>query len=319
MSKFEMFANRLAKTQRHLGKWARRQGISCYRVYDDDIPEFPLAVDLYENILHVSEYARAHALTPDEHSEWLDGCVETLSRVFGIHPKLIYLKFRQRQKGLQQYERFARTGAEYIVRENGLRFIINPADYLDTGLFLDHRNTRQRVRVEAAGKRVLNLFAYTGSFSVYAAAGGAAETLTVDLSNTYLQWADRNLALNGFSGPQHRLLQADVLAWLQEPVQARWDLVVVDPPTFSNSKRMDATLDVQRDHVDLLRRVLARTEAGGTVFFSTNYRRFKLDAEALRDAQIEDISRKTVPDDFRNKRVHQCFRLVKSGGSKTHG
>lgn len=305
-----MFANRLAKTKRHFGKWARRQGIGCYRVYDADIPEFPLAVDLYENVLHVAEYARAHELSPEEHAEWLDGCVATLSGVFDVHPDLIYLKFRERQKGLRQYERFARTGAEYIVRENGLRFIINPADYLDTGLFLDHRNTREMVRREAAGKRVLNLFAYTGSFTVYAAAGGAAETLTVDLSNTYLQWADRNLALNGFANPQHRLLQADVLAWLDEPVRERWDLVIVDPPTFSNSKRMDGTLDVQRDHVDLLNRVLARTAPGGIVFFSTNYRRFKIDAKHIHAAEVRDISRLTVPEDFRNKKIHQCFRIA---------
>lgn len=305
-----MFANRLAKMQRHLGKWARRQHIGCYRVYDADIPEFPLAVDRYENILHVAEYARAHTLSPEEHADWLDGCVATLSQVFDIHADLIYLKFRERQKGLRQYERFARTGAEFIVRENGLRFIINPADYLDTGLFLDHRLTRQMVREEAAGKRVLNLFAYTGAFSVYAAAGGAAATLTVDLSKTYLHWADRNLALNGFSDDRHRLLQADALAWLAEPVGERWDLIVVDPPTFSNSKRMDGTLDVQRDHVELLNRVLERAAPGGVVFFSTNYRRFKLDTEQIRAAEIRDISRQTLPEDFRNKKIHQCFRMV---------
>ncbi len=307
---FEMFANRLTKMLRHWGKWARRQGISCYRVYDKDIPEFPLAVDVYENILHVAEYARDHGMTPEAHADWLEGCVRTLSQVFDIHPKLIYLKYRQRQKGLRQYERFARVGAEYIVRENGLKFIINPSDYLDAGLFLDHRNTRQMVRSEANGKRVLNLFAYTGSFSVYAAAGGATETVTVDMSNTYLQWADRNLALNGFANEQHRLLQADVMSWLGEPVQEKWDLIILDPPTFSNSKRMDGTLDVQRDHVELLHRVLKRTAPGGIIYFSTNYRRFKLDQEAVRAADIQDISKKTVPDDFRNKRIHQCFRII---------
>ncbi|MBL7802397.1 MAG: class I SAM-dependent methyltransferase [Saprospiraceae bacterium] len=308
-SRFEMFANRLTKMQRHWGKWARRQSISCYRVYDNDIPEFPLAVDVYESILHVSEYARDHGMEPEEHAAWLDGCIETLSAVFDIHPNLIYLKFRQRQKGLRQYERFARTGAEYIVRENGLKFIINPSDYLDAGLFLDHRNTRQMVRQESGGKRVLNLFAYTGSFSVYAAAGGALETLTVDMSNTYLQWADRNLALNGLANDHNRLLQADVLSWLQQPVQEKWDLVVLDPPTFSNSKRMDGTLDVQRDHVDLLQLVFRHMAPGGVLYFSTNYRRFKLDQAAFEGLAYQDISKKTVPEDFRNKRIHQCFRF----------
>jgi 23S rRNA (cytosine1962-C5)-methyltransferase len=310
MDKFTMFANRLAKNQRHVGKWARRQGVTCYRVYDDDIPEFPLAVDRYEDVLHVSEYERPHGLEPDEHVAWLDGCLAVLSTSFDIPLNRIFLKFRQRQKGLQQYERFARTGAEYIVGEGGLKFIIRPADYLDVGLFLDHRTTRALVRAEAEGKRVLNLFAYAGSFSVYAAAGGAVETLTIDMSNTYLQWAERNLALNGFSGPAHRLLQADVLAWLDEPPTERFDLVICDPPTFSNSKRMDGTLDVQRDHAWMLNRVLQRMTPGGALWFSTNFRKFRLDADALRVREVRDVSRQTVPEDFRNQRIHQCFRLI---------
>jgi len=309
-SKFDMFANRLEKVYRHIGKWARKQGVTCYRVYDDDMPEFPLAVDIYENILHVAEYARPHGMEPDDHVAWLDGCIRVLSKVLGISPELIYLKFRQRQKGLQQYERFSRQGAEYIVRENGLKFIINPSDYLDTGLFLDHRDTRQMVRGLAEGKRVLNLFAYTGSFSVYAAAGGAAETLTVDMSNTYLQWADRNLALNGFSGKNHALLQSDALEWLREDPTDRWDLIVVDPPTFSNSKRMNGTFDIQRDHAWLLNRVLDRAASGGTVVFSTNFRKFKMDpAATFRAASVSDITLQTIPNDFKNTRIHKCFEL----------
>ncbi len=307
--KIEPFANRLAKMHKHLGKWARRQGITCYRVYDNDIPGTPLAIDIYENIVHVAEYARDHGMEPDEHAAWLDSCVAVIGEVLDVSPKLIYLKFRQRQKGLQQYERFARTGAEYIVRENGLRFIINPSDYLDVGLFLDHRITRQMIREEASGKRVLNLFAYTGSFSVYAAAGGAAETLTVDMSNTYLEWAYRNLELNGFSGGNHRLLQADVLAWLEQPLREQFDLIVLDPPTFSNSKRMDGTLDIQRDHVMLLNRVLRFCAPGGTVYFSTNFRRFKLWEEEIRASEIKDISKQTIPQDFRNEKIHHCFKI----------
>jgi 23S rRNA (cytosine1962-C5)-methyltransferase len=308
-ARLEPFKNRLIKNFRHFGKWARRQGISCFRVYDNDIPGTPLAVDLYEEVVHIAEYERDHGMEPEEHAEWLSECIAVVSEVLGVHPERIYLKYRQRQKGLRQYERFARSGAEFIVHENGLNFLIRPAEYLDVGLFLDHRNTRQMVRNDAAGKRVLNLFAYTGSFSVYAAAGGAASTLTVDMSHTYLQWADRNLAINGFTGNKHRLLQADVTAWLREPIQELFDIIVLDPPTFSNSKRMHGTLDTQRDHVWLVNSALQRCAPGGTVYFSTNYRRFKLSGEEIRARQILDISAKTVPEDFRNKRIHQCFLI----------
>lgn len=309
-NKLEPFRNRLSKNYRHFGKWARRQGITCFRVYDNDIPGTPLAVDRFEDIAHVAEYARDHGMDPDEHAEWLAACQQVISEVLDIHPERIFIKFRQRQKGLQQYERFARAGAEYIVHENGLNFLIRPAEFLDTGLFLDHRNTRQMVRQEAAGKRMLNLFAYTGSFSVYAAAGGAASTLSVDMSQTYLKWADRNLSLNGFATGPHRLLQADITSWLREPVTEQFDLIVLDPPTFSNSKRMHGTLDTQRDHVWLINSALQRCAPGGVLYFSTNYRRFKLEEDAIRAASIKDISKQSVPEDFRNERIHQCFRIT---------
>ena len=309
--KLEPFANRLSKMAKHYGKWAKRQGITCYRVYDNDIPGTPLVVDVYENIVHVSEYARDHGMLPDEHAAWLQGCLEVISRVLEVSNDLIYLKFRQKQKGLSQYERFSRAGAEYLVRENGLRFLIKPADYLDVGLFLDHRNTRRMVRDEAAGKKMLNLFAYTGSFSVYAAAGGATETCTIDMSNTYLHWADRNLTLNGFEGKQHRLIQGDVLEWLSRQPDELFDLIVLDPPTFSNSKRMDGTLDVQRDHVLLLNRTLRHCKPGGVLYFSTNFRRFKMETSEIRAAEIKDITKQTIPDDFRNERIHHSFRIVR--------
>lgn len=310
-TKFEAFRNRLTKVYKHIGKWGRKQDISCFRVYDDDMPDFPLAIDKYEAIVHVSEYARPHGMEPDEHSAWLDGCLAIISEVLDVSLELIYLKFRQRQTGLKQYERFARTNSEYIVRENGLRFLIKPADYLDVGLFLDHRNTRKMVQDEAAGKQVLNLFAYTGSFSVYAAAGGAAGSLTIDMSNTYLQWADRNMTLNGFEGQEHRFLQADVLQWLRQPTGERFDLIVLDPPTFSNSKRMYGTLDIQRDHVNLLDTVLRLCKPGGTVYFSTNYRRFKLEKDAIRASSVQDITRQTIPLDFRNERIHHSFKIIR--------
>jgi 23S rRNA (cytosine1962-C5)-methyltransferase len=317
-AKYGPFFNRLTKNLRHTGRWARKQGITCFRVYDKDMPEFPLAVDLYENIVHVAEYARNHGMDDDEHAAWLTGCVQAISEALSISVSLIYLKFRQRQSGLRQYERFSRVGSEYIVKENGLKFIINPSDYLDTGLFLDHRNTRQWVREMAQDKHVLNLFSYTGAFTVYAAAGGAASTTTVDMSNTYLQWADRNLELNGHSGDKHQLLQADVLQWLREPPSRRYDLIVIDPPTFSNSKRMFGTLDVQRDHTWILNTLASRhATPGATIWFSTNYRKFKIESEALRVQSCEDLTDKSIPQDFRNQRIHKCYKLTVENFNKT--
>ena len=308
-AKLEPFHNRLAKNRKHLGKWARRVGVQCYRLYDNDIPGTPLAIDLYENLVHVSEYERNHGMEEAEHAQWLADCLEIISAVLEVHTDSIYLKFRQRQKGSQQYNRFARQGGEFIVRENGLKFIINPSDYLDVGLFLDHRITRQMVRENAEGKKVLNLFAYTGSFSVYAAAGGASETLTVDMSNTYLQWADRNLVLNGFDGENHKLLQADVLQWLKDPTDRDFDLIVIDPPTFSNSKRMEGTLDTQRDHVWIINQALMICAPGAEIWFSTNYRKFKLDDSGIKSENIQDITKQTIPPDFRNDKVHYCYRI----------
>lgn len=305
--KFLSFKNRLEKVYKHTSKWARKQGITCFRVYDDDMPEFPFAIDVYENILHVAEYTKQHSMSPAEHSAWLSECLQVLVEVFQISLPDIYLKVRQRQSGEQQYEKFDRKGLEKVVSENGLKFLINPADYLDTGLFLDHRNTRQMVRSLAAGKSMLNLFAYTGSFTVYAAAGGAEQTDTLDLSNTYIQWAKKNMELNGFQGKQHRYLQTDVLDWLNQPVSQRWDLIVLDPPTFSNSKRMKGTLDIQRDHVWLVHSTLKRLNPGGTLFFSTNLRKFKLETEAFSSFKLKNISGQTIPNDFRDKKIHHCF------------
>lgn len=302
--------NRLEKMHRHYGKWARRQGISCYRVYDADIPEFPLAVDVYGDCLHVSEYQRKHHLTEEEHSLWRSACMGALMEVFGLPPDRIFLKVRKPQKGREQYEKLDTRRNERIVEEGGLKFIVNLSDYLDTGLFLDHRITRQWVREKAAGKRFLNLFAYTGSFTVYAAAGGATGSTTVDLSNTYLDWARRNLVLNGLAGPNHAYERADVLSWLEQPVREKYDLAVLDPPTFSNSKAMRDLLDTQRDHVFMINAVLARLNPGGLLYFSTNFRKFKLEEGALRANTIRDVSAASVPVDFqRNRKIHYCWEI----------
>jgi 23S rRNA G2069 N7-methylase RlmK/C1962 C5-methylase RlmI len=199
-----------------------------------------------------------------------------------------------------------------VVHEGGLKFVVNLSDYVDTGLFLDHRNTRQMVRERSAGKQVLNLFGYTGSFSVYAAAGGATSTTTVDKSSTYTEWTRENLELNGFIGPAHSIVRSDIKAFLDglRPIE-KWDLVVVDPPTFSNTKGMEVDWDVQRDHAELLQRLAGHIVPGGTVFFSTNFRRFKLDETALGDYSVRDITRQTIPDDFRNERIHKCWVLTR--------
>lgn len=309
---FQDFENRLHKLQRHLRKWLRKNGITCYRVYDDDIPEFPLAVEVYEDYVHVAEYQRDHPLTEQEYKIWRSGCRMVLREVFQVPADHIIFKSRRPQRGKEQYEKRADQKREIIAREGGLKFIVNLTDYLDTGLFLDHRPTRAMVRERAKGKRVLNLFAYTGSFSVYAADGGAASTTTIDLSNTYLDWAQKNMKINELQGPQHEFIRADIKAWLTEPSTTRYDLVILDPPTFSNSKNMDDILDLQRDHVELINQTLARTTDGGTIFFSTNFRKFRLEAESIRSSAIRDITAATIPKDFRNERIHYCFEITKT-------
>lgn len=307
---FQMLANRLQKMNRHIGKWARRQGITCYRVYDADIPEFPLAIDWYEGRLHVAEYERDHPLDEEEYLTWRSGCRQIMAETLEVAPELIWFKSRSRQKGTAQYEKFADRGQEFFVHEDGLQFKVNLSDYLDTGLFLDHRQTRKLVRQAAKGKSVLNLFAYTGTFTVYAAAGGASATTTLDMSATYLQWAEENLKINQLNGTQHRFIQTDVTTWLRSEPTEKFDIIVLDPPTFSNSKRMSHSLDIQRDHTYIINRCLQRLRPGGTLFFSTNFRKFKLDTERIwGGARITDISAKTVPEDFRNKKIHYCFQI----------
>jgi 23S rRNA (guanine2445-N2)-methyltransferase / 23S rRNA (guanine2069-N7)-methyltransferase len=307
----EEFANRLTKLARHLRKWPSR-GIPCYRLYERDIPEIPLVVDRYEDALHIAEFERPHDRTAAEHADWLDLMVRTAEEALDVPRELAFLKHRERQRGDSQYERVSEAGVEKVVTEGGLKFLVNLSDYLDTGLFLDHRITRGMVRDQAAGKRFLNLFAYTGSFSVYAAAGGAASTTTVDLSANYLDWAQENMRLNGLSGPQHQFVREDSLEFVERlSPKETFDLVVVDPPTFSNSKRLNYDWDVQRDHTLLLNKLIQRMSEGGVIYFSTNSRRFKLNEEELQGVRIREISKQTVPEDFRNKRIHRCWRMIR--------
>jgi 23S rRNA (guanine2445-N2)-methyltransferase / 23S rRNA (guanine2069-N7)-methyltransferase len=306
----EPFVNRLRKNLRTLGRWAQREEISCYRLYDADIPEYAVAVDIYQQWVHVQEYEAPRSVDPAQARERLNQIMTVLPEVLEVPAEHIFLKVRRRQKGLSQYEKTASQGRFYEVHEGPYRFLVNFTDFLDTGLFLDHRSTRRMIGELSPGRRFLNLFGYTGTATAHAALNGAASTTTVDMSNTYLAWARRNLALNGIGGRDHDLVRADCLEWLDRD-RGRYDLIFLDPPTFSSSKRMQGTLDVQRDHVELIRQTVQRLDKQGILIFSNNYRRFKLDREALSDLDIEDITRQTIPKDFeRNPRIHHCWRMT---------
>jgi 23S rRNA (cytosine1962-C5)-methyltransferase len=305
--------NRLQKVSRHLGKWARRNGISCYRIYDLDIPEYPLCIDRYEDHLHIAEYKARHGMDETEHAAWLQECMQVVSRVLDVDPERIHLKERRRlSRRTEQYEKADGESVRISVMEQGLKFLVNLTDYLDTGLFLDHRPLRHQFRSEAKGKRVLNLFSYTAAFSVYAADGDAAQITTVDLSNTYLQWARENFSLNQLlDESKHSFIQSDVMEFLKNYSGEPFDLVFVDPPAFSNSKKMSGTWDTQRDHPALLHYVLKIVRTGGTVYFSNNLRHFEPHFDKLKAQTIKDISLATIPEDFRNKRIHHCYKIIR--------
>lgn len=308
----ELFATRLKKRAKHLRRWPTKRGITCFRLYERDVPEIPLIVDRYEDQLHITEYERPHDRDPAQHANWLDLMVQTAGATLDIPPSHVHFKSRLRQRGKTQYQKVAQTNQRIEVHEGGLKFLVNLQDYVDTGLFLDHRVTRQMVKDIAGGTNFLNLFAYTGSFSVYAAAGGAQQTTTVDLSKSYLDWAWENMRLNGFKGNQHRFVANDVAQFIREQPQVEtYDLVVLDPPTFSNSKRTENDWNVQKDAIPLIGELLPLIKRGGVIYFSTNFRRFKFDETALPLTEIREISKQTVPEDYRNRRIHRCWRLVK--------
>jgi 23S rRNA (cytosine1962-C5)-methyltransferase len=311
--KIIMFRNRLAKQAKHLGKLAKRQQVQCYRLYDHDLPEFPFCIEYYGDKLYVAEYKRRHGLTDEEHAVWLQQSKQAIAETLNLPLENIFLRLRQRKQGRQgQYQRLEEETHEFVVEESALKFIVNLTDYLDTGLFLDHRLTRQMVRDQSKGMKVLNLFAYTGSFSVYAAAGGAEEVVTVDLSKTYLSWAQRNLHLNGFSDHEkYKYQHADVKKYLKELSPNYFDLIVMDPPTFSNSQRMEDILDIQRDHVELINDCLRSMVPGGRLYFSTNFSRFILDEADIKASSIKDMTRATTPFDFEGKLARYCFLIKK--------
>jgi len=310
----EMFANRLRKNLKQLGRWARREGVECYRLYDADMPEYAVAVDLYTEAdsgrrwAHVQEYAPPKSIDPDKAAQRLQDALVAVAEVLEVPESSVILKVRQRARGGSQYGRMDEARLELVVREGPARLRVNLSDYLDTGLFLDHRITRRMVAELARGRRFLNLFCYTGAATVQAALAGAMTTTSVDLSATYLDWARANLELNGLqAGAEHRFIKVDCVEWLAQ-TRERFGVIFLDPPTFSNSKAMAADFDVQRDHVRLIRACLRLLDEDGVLLFSNNRRDFRLDRDGLGDLEIEEISRATLPEDFkRNPKIHHCW------------
>ena len=313
MNNISDFINRLGKNVKHQLKWAKRQNIEAWRIYDKDIPQYPFAIDVYGEHIHLQEYDTGWLMHPDDYQKWLDDVREAVQFVTGFERHNIHLKQRSRQKGTAQYEKTGALGEDFIVYEHGRQFWVNLDKYLDTGLFLDHRNTRYKVGNMAAGKRFLNLFSYTGSFTVYAATGGAIYSETVDLSNTYLDWAKRNFQLNNMDLNQHQIVRADVFQYLQDAAKQnkQFDLIVLDPPSFSNSKKMLDILDIQRDQAKLIDGAMNVLASDGLLYFSNNLRTFILNDEIAARYVVKNISKQSVPEDFRNKKIHQCWEISK--------
>ena len=314
----EMFANRLKKNLKKLSNWAKQNHVTCYRVYDADLPEYAVAVDIYrgEQIwVNVQEYEPPKSIDQHKADQRLAGLLAEIPNVLGINRDQVFLKIRRKQRSTDQYEKHGDLGRFHIIEEGGCKLLVNFEDYLDTGLFLDHRPMRLLIQQQAKDKRFLNLFAYTGTATVHAAMGGAKSTTTVDMSNTYINWAKNNMALNKSTG-EHEFIQADCLEWLEhearQPYPRQYDLIFLDPPTFSNSKRMDDVFDIQNDHVQLIKNAVTLLAPDGVLYFSTNFRRFKIDKPALSGLTLEDITAMTIPEDFsRNPRIHYCWRIQK--------
>ena len=313
-----MFANRLKKNYKHLKKWARKNDVSCYRVYDADIPQYAVAIDKYEHWVHVQEYQAPKTIDKQKAFLRINDVIDVVADILETKQQNVVLKVRKKQEGSSQYQKQDKKEYTNTVTENGLKFIINMYDYIDTGLFLDHRATRSLVKKLAKDRSFLNLFAYTGSVTVYAAAGGAVSTTTVDMSNTYLNWAQENMALNGYAGNvytenRHKFIREDCLKWLKQAIDEnqKYQLIFVDPPTFSNSKKMDTSLDINRDHAALLSGCLALLEDDGQIVFSTNAKSFKFDESLRDDCLIKEITTQTTTEDFRRKPLHRCWCLTK--------
>jgi 23S rRNA (guanine2445-N2)-methyltransferase / 23S rRNA (guanine2069-N7)-methyltransferase len=307
----QMFANRVVKNRKQLSKWVKQENIQCYRIYDADMPEYAVAIDIYHDWLHVQEYAAPKTVDAEKAQRRLEEVMLALPQALQIPEARIVLKQRRQQTGKDQYQTHDEKGEYIQVEEGGCKLLVNLNDYLDTGLFLDHRPVRQKIQHLAQGKRFLNLFCYTGTATMHAVQGGAHNSLSVDMSATYLSWGKKNLALNGFSDQVHQFEQHDCMEFIKHH-KGEYDLIFLDPPTFSNSKKMIGVLDVQRDHAWMIHRVMDLLSEDGLLIFSTNYRRFELDDKVLQHNHVEDISDQTLDKDFsRNKKIHRCWEIRK--------
>jgi 23S rRNA (guanine2445-N2)-methyltransferase / 23S rRNA (guanine2069-N7)-methyltransferase len=305
----EMFANRIKKNLKNIGKWAQKHGIECYRLYDADMPEYAVAVDMYRDWAHVQEYEAPKTVSPKMADKRLAQVLSLLPDLPGFSSEKVVLKKRKRTCGRDQYNKFGSSGNMFWVKENDLEFAVNLTDYLDTGLFLDQRMIRQHIRELSHEKRMLNLFCYTAAASIYAAAGGAGRTMSVDMSRTYLDWAKKNFKANGFKAPRHEMIQADCLEWIKT-CKVKYDLIFLSPPTFSNSKRMNRSFDIQRDHAELIEEVMNLLLPDGLLIFSSNRRKFRLAEQVSARWNVKDISAETLPKDFkRSQKSHHCFEI----------
>ncbi|ORU90687.1 MAG: 23S rRNA (guanine(2445)-N(2))/(guanine(2069)-N(7))-methyltransferase [Cycloclasticus sp. symbiont of Poecilosclerida sp. M] len=311
-----MLANRLRKNIKKLKSWVKKNNIYCYRIYDADLPEYAVAIDVYEGEkrwVHVQEYEAPKTIDEKKSIQRLCDALAVIPEVFGVSQNQLSLKIRRRQKGSTQYEKQGTDGGFHNIQEGNAHFLVNFKDHLDTGLFLDHRPIRQWIGEHASGKQFLNLFAYTGAATVHAALGGATTSTTVDMSKTYLDWAKNNFELNGLNLAKHQLVRANCMEWLDTAIQdeKKYALIFIDPPTFSNSKRMDNVFEIQRDHVELINKTAQLLTKKGTMIFSTNFRKFKLDEPSLKKLTIQNISHQTLPKDFeRNPKIHYCWSLT---------
>lgn len=305
--------NRIRKNYRHVRKWAKKTATNCFRIYDREIRDYPLAIDFYDGRFCVQYFSRSRQIE-EPPQELIEEATRALCSLFGASTESIYWRTRAKQKETRQYEKLGESSDFFTVLEYGVKFKVNLVDYLDTGLFLDHRETRQVVASYSAGKRVLNLFAYTCSFSIHAAAAGSSFTKSVDMSNTYTAWGRDNFALNSLSSKENVVIRADCLKFLDEEFRlgTKYDIIIIDPPTISRSKKMDQLFDIQVDYIPLLSKALKLLSEGGIIFFSTNSRKFSLDPSQFQSCSLEEITNKTLPIDFHDPKIHRCWKITQN-------
>ncbi len=302
--------NKIRKNYRHVRKWAKRTNTNCFRIYDREIKEYPLAIDYYDGRFCIHYFSTSRE-NDEPRPDLVEAAEEALRSLFGAAPDAIYARTRIKRERTEQYEKAGEEREFFTVLEYGVQFKVNLADYLDTGLFLDHRETRRYVASIAKGKRLLNLFAYTSSFSVHAASAGASFTKSVDMSNTYCAWGKENFILNSIPIGNHPIIRADCLKFLDEEILTglKYDLIVIDPPTLSRSKKMDQMFDIQEDYIGLIEKSLKLLAPSGTIYFSTNSRKFSFDASCFPSCSILDVSSKTIPLDFHSPKIHRCWKI----------